>query len=71
MGRNIQYPVDRVPTLDEYGTTKKEMEIGVDIANDESKSVTMLVDRDTLIKMYWNSIPKENKRMIKVRDEHD
>ena len=71
MGRNIQYPVDRISTLGEYGTAKKEMEIGVDVANGQSKSVTMLVDQDTLLKMYWNSIPKENKRMIKVRDEHD
>jgi hypothetical protein len=62
--------LNRVPTLSEYGTAKKEfekMEIGFDVGEKcGDKTVIMLVDKDTLLHMYWKSIPKDDKRSIKV-----
>jgi len=68
-----QYDLDRLnrpPTLSEYATAKKEYEVGVDVAEGEDCSVEMIVDIETLLLMYWNSIPKDQKRIIKVGDSH-
>jgi hypothetical protein len=63
--------LSRPPTMSEYATAKKEYEIGVDKADGEDQSVEMIVDVDTLLLMYWNTIPKDQKFIIKAGDEHD
>ena len=63
--------LSRPPTMSEYATAKKTYEIGVDEADGEDHSVEMVVDQETLLMMYWNSIPKDKIRKIKVGDEHD
>jgi hypothetical protein len=69
-----KYDIDRFnrpPTLSEYATAKKEYEIGVDEGSGDDTTVVVLVSRKTLLDVYWNSIPNDEKRKIKIGDHHD
>lgn len=46
-------------------------QIRVDKAEGESESVALVVDRETVLDLYWISIPKHEKRKIKIGDSHD
>ncbi len=85
MGRNNQdlgFPRfdmerhNRPPTLSEYATAKKEMEdgpsviVGIDLSEGDDKTVCLVVDRETMACMYWNTVPPEQKRKIKISDKH-
>jgi len=63
--------LNRPPTLSEYATAKKEFEADVDESSGDDTTVVMLVSRETLLKMYWNSIPDDKKRKIKIGESHD
>lgn len=61
----------RTPTLDEYDRTKKEMEIHVDPAVPGGDiTVESVVDLNTLLLMYWTTIPNDEKRVIEIGDTH-
>ncbi len=70
--------LNRVPTLSEYATAKKEMEVeddngiivGVDLADGDDETVCLVIDKDSMASIYWYSIPSKEKRKIKVGDEH-
>ena len=49
----------------------ENIEIGVDTGNGNSMSVAFLVDRETLLEIYWNSIPANKKRKIPIGDKHE
>ena len=62
----------RPPTLSEYATAKKSMEVNIDQASkDGDTTVAFLVDKDTLLDMYWSSIPEKSKKRIVIGDKHD
>ena len=62
----------RPPTLSEYATAKKEYEMGVDKGKEDGDTtVAFLVDKDTILDMYWSMIPEKSKRKIVVGGKHD
>ena len=55
MGRNNQYSV-----------------VGVDPASDDGDTtVAFLVDKDTLLDIYWSLIPEDKKKKIPIGESHD
>lgn len=62
----------RPPTLAKDNMAKKSMKVNLDPASkDGDTSVAFLIDQDTLLDMYWNSIPDNEKRKIKVGECHE
>ena len=48
----------------------KEVIVGIDLAEGDDETVCLVVDRETMACIYWNTIPPEQKRKIKIGDKH-
>lgn len=64
-------PEGKIPSMAEYAMAKKEMEIGVDMAEGKDETGISIVDRQLLLLLYWYTIPVKYKKRIKIGEKHD
>jgi hypothetical protein len=50
----------------------KEIHVGIDPGSEEGdQTCVLIVDRETLLRMYWSGIPDDKKKKIKIGENHD